>query len=127
MLKKIKAIIGLLILKTNFSFAENWSTDIKDSMIKWQENTVVAWIKENEDWFSALDWIINYIQNSLTWLILVIALWVFLYIWIKLVIARWNPEEFKKQLMHFVYAWVWIFLVSAAWAIVKLVASLNIN
>jgi hypothetical protein len=42
-------------------------------------------------------------------------------------VARGNPEEFKKALIHFVYAVVWIFIVSVAWAVVKLVAWLNVG
>jgi hypothetical protein len=40
--------------------------------------------------------------------------------------ARGNPEEFKKALSSFVYAAIGIFVVAAAWAIVKLVAGINI-
>jgi hypothetical protein len=39
--------------------------------------------------------------------------------------ARWNPEEFKKALMSFVYAVIGIFIVAVSRAVVKLVSSLN--
>jgi hypothetical protein len=35
---------------------------------------------------------------------MLIALGVFLFIGIRLAVARGNPEEFKKALIHFVYA-----------------------
>jgi hypothetical protein len=60
-------------------------------------------------------------------LLMLIALGVFLFIGIRLSVARWNPEEFKKAMMQFVYAVVWIFIVFVAWAAVKLVAGLNIG
>jgi hypothetical protein len=67
------------------------------------------------------------VKNSISDLLMVISLGVFLYIGIRLGIARGNPEEFKKALMHFVYAVVGIFFVFVAWALVKLVAGLNIG
>jgi hypothetical protein len=42
-------------------------------------------------------------------------------------VARWNPEEFKKAITYLVYAIVWLILVSWAWLIVSLVSSLNLN
>jgi hypothetical protein len=42
------------------------------------------------------------------------------------VVARGNPEEFKKALMSFVYAAVGLFVVAFAWALVRLVAGINL-
>jgi hypothetical protein len=50
----------------------------------------------------------------------------FIFIWGKLIIARWNPEEFKKALVSFVYAIVGIFVVSIAWAVVRLITGIEI-
>jgi len=120
-IKKILFTIIIFITNKNLLFAE-W---IKDWLLGGpDENTLI--IKDTKDWLSILDSIFNYIQNSISWLILLIALWVFIYIWINLVIARWNPEDFKKHMMQFVYAAIWFFVVSISWAVVKLVAWLNI-
>lgn len=76
-------------------------------------------------WLTLLDWVLRYSKNSVFDLLALLVIAVFIYIWWKLVVARWKPDEFKKALMNFVYAIVWIFLVSAAWAIVKVVTWLN--
>lgn len=118
-----KILFTIVIFITNKSVLFAWN--IKEWLL-WIEDDTNIIIESNEDWLSMLDSIFNYIQNSISWLILLIALWVFLYIWINLVIARWNPEDFKKHMMQFVYAAIWFFVVSISWAIVKLVAWLNI-
>ncbi len=56
---------------------------------------------------------------ALLWLILIA---VFLYIWTRLIISRWNWEEFKKATMQLVYAIVWLFFVSAAYLFVRLIS-----
>ena len=121
MLKKSYYIILVYIFKINNSFANV----IKDWLINWQENNALSNVEESNVW--TLWSLLNYIQNSITSLVPVIAVWVFIYIWINLVIARWNPEEFKKHILHFVYTAIWFFIIAAAWAIVKIVSSLNIN
>lgn len=80
---------------------------------------------DNSDWFNLLDNIFKYIKDSIFWFLAVIAIWAFLYVWAKLVVARWNPEEFKKAILSFVYIVVWLFIISVAWAVVKLVSWLN--
>ena len=56
----------------------------------------------------------------------VIAIGMFLFIGGRLVVARWNPEEMSKAIKSFIYAAVWIFLVAFAWALVKIIAGLQI-
>ena len=73
-----------------------------------------------------LDDILKYIKDSLTGLLMISVVWVFIYLWIKLVLARWNPEEFKKTMMHFVYVAIWIFIISFAYAAVKMVSWLSL-
>ena len=125
LLNKIFILTNLFLIKINLSFAWNAIKEwLKESIIF--ENWEDVLITDTDDWLNMLDSLLNYIQDSLSSLIYIIALWVFIYIWINLVIARWNPEEFKKHMMHFVYAAIWLFVVTAAWAMVKLVASLNI-
>jgi hypothetical protein len=97
-----------------------WDSSIRDWLL-WND---VSWesIASSND----LDTIFWFAKDSITSLLMLIAIWVFLYIWIKLVIARWNPEEFKKSMQHMIYAVIWIFVVSAAWALVNLVAWINL-
>lgn len=76
-------------------------------------------------WLSLLDWVLRYFKNSMFDLLALLVIAVFIYIWWKLVVARWKPDEFKKAMMNFIYVVVWIFIVSAAWAIVKVVTWLN--
>ncbi len=66
-----------------------------------------------------LETIFGFIRDTIFSLILVTCLWVFLYTWTKLIIARWNQEEFKKALVWFIYTVVWITVTSLAWAIIK--------
>ena len=127
----IKFIIVLFftLILFNFTFArEVWETSIKDWLIWISEKNIITWTwsLENEDWITVLSWIVKWIKDTLMWLLVLVAVWAFLYIGIKLGVARWNPEEFKKAMMHLIYAVIWIFIISAAWAIVKLVAWINI-
>ena len=75
--------------------------------------------------FDPLDWIFSFAKDSIFWLLWLIAIWVFVFIWARLVVARWNPEEFKKALMQMMYAIIWLFVVAIAWTAVKLIAWLS--
>jgi hypothetical protein len=59
-------------------------------------------------------------------LLLLVAIWVFLFIWIRIATARWNPDEFKKSITQLIYAIIWIFIVGLAWGLVTLVSWLNL-
>lgn len=71
-------------------------------------------------------WLLDYVFASLRdlifWVLAFIATAMFLYIWARLVIARWNPEEFSKALKSFIYAAIGIFVIVFAWAAVRLVS-----
>jgi Type IV secretion system pilin len=73
-----------------------------------------------------LDGILLWVKDSLFTLMALLAIGAFLYIGAKLVIARGNPEEFKKALLMFIYTAVGIFIVAFAWAAVRLVAGINL-
>ena len=91
---------------------------IKDDIIPRPEDITVEWT----DW---LNGIFKFFRESIFNLLALITIGVFLYIWARLVVARWNPEELKKTWTSFIYAIVGIVLVSLSWAIVKLVAWLD--
>lgn len=54
-----------------------------------------------------------------------IAVAVFIYLWFNLATAQWKPDEFKKAMMGFVYAVIWLAIIPLAWALVKLISSLQ--
>jgi len=88
-------------------------------------NTGTDALASGETGTNLLDAVLLYVKDSIFALMAVIAVGVFLYIGWKLVIARGNPEEFKKALTTFLYAVIGIFVVAFAWAAVRLVAGLN--
>lgn len=129
-MKKIIFIYILAIIWFSFYIdinAENtvWDKSTMNALldITWENNIVES---ENTDWFDMLTDLIKWFKNSLTWLMQLIAVWAFLFVWIRIAVARWNPEEFKKALKHMIYVIVWIFIVSIAWALVALVAWINL-
>ena len=85
------------------------------------------WIIAGEDASqSILDRIFAFIRDGIFELLFVFALCIFLYIAFRLIIARGNPEEFKKALTSFIYAAIGLFIIAFAWALVRLVAGLSI-
>lgn len=79
-----------------------------------------------ESWEGLLDALLNFARDGIFALMAVIAIAMFLFIGGRLVMARGNPEQFKKAMMSFAYAAIGIFIVAAAWAIVKLIAGINL-
>lgn len=120
----LKRII-LIIIAYNYYVSISFWDLAKENIygIRWGTGTIIdgAWWS----WLVLLDWILKYFKNSVFDLLALIVIWVFIYIWWRLVVARWKPEEFKSALMSFVYVIIWIFVVSAAWAIVKVVTWIN--
>lgn len=108
------------------------SADAIDSMsedeLKWAiipgNSNQVLTSSETGEWL--IDVLLNFIRDGIFALMAVLAIGMFLFIGAKLIMARGNPEEFKKALMSFVYAAIWIFVVTAAWAIVRLIAGINL-
>lgn len=118
-------ILLAFILSSTWVFAV-WNDIIKDWLISWQNETIMD-VDSPTAWdYSVLDKLFVFIKDSISGLLLLIVVWVFLFMWIKLVTARWNSEEFKKIILQFIYVAVWIFIVSVAWAAVKLVAWIDI-
>ncbi len=111
----------------NFLFTFIWillsfhaNASLKDSMLP-NNNTV--WV--DDDWTYALNQVFIYIKNFLFSILWLVAVWVFLYFWFKLITAKWNEEDFKKALMWFVYAIIWLAIIPLAWWAVKIIASLK--
>ena len=116
-MKKFLTSLIYFLSIINISFA-----NLENKIIP--EQTLV--INNSKSWKSLLFSILEYIRDSIFWLLVLIAIAVFIYIWSKLLMARWNPEEFKKALMHFVYAIVGLVIIALSWWVVKIVSSLNL-
>lgn len=100
--------------------------DLKWAIIPGSSNDVLTASTAGETGTNFLDQILGFVRDSIFTLLVLIAIGMFLFIGWRLIVARWNPEEFKKALQSFIYAAVWIFLVAFAYAIVRLVAGLDI-
>lgn len=86
--------------------------------------TIVDW-QSNWSWLSLITNLLLFVKNSIFRLLPLIVIWVLIYLWGRLVVARWKPDEFKKVLNNSIYVVIWIFLVGAAWAIVKIISWLT--
>jgi len=119
--------------QTNTSQPDWWAVnlaskeDIKSKMSNptFAENTqnklwVNSWDDINWDWW-ILTKIIKFARESIFNLLWVIIVWVLLFIWFRLIIARWTPDIFKKAIMWLVYLVIWVVLIYTSWAMVKII------
>ncbi len=97
--------------------------DLREAIIP---NSGRAVLTSGESGENLLDYLLGFARDSIFALMAVIAIGMFIFIGGRLVVARGNPEAFKKALQSFIYAAIGIFLVAFAWAIVRLVAGLQI-
>lgn len=112
-----KIFYVLIVFLTNIYLT---TASLKKSMLPNNNTIWISW-----KWTDSLNQVFIYAKNFLFAVLWLIAVWVFLFFWFKLISAKWDPEELKKVLMWFVYAIVWLAVIPLAWWIVKLVASLN--
>lgn len=123
----IKFLVFVSSLYSLTAFWETTNKRILDNMApEWNSILKVEVAKNWNEWINVLDSLLNIIKDLIFWLLPVIATFVFLLIWTKLFLARWNPDEFKKAMMWFVYAAVWIAIVPLAWWIIYLITTLTI-
>lgn len=116
-MNKITFIVLSYILSIKYTF----SSDIEDSIIP--GNTSI--LENDWLWKETLTSLFTFTKDSIFWLLALISIAVFIFIWARLIMAQWNPEEFKKALMQFIYAIVWLAVIAISWGAVKLVSSLN--
>jgi len=100
--------------------------ELKDSIIPPTGNGIISTTTDSESGIGFLDAILAFVRDSVFAVLVIIAIGMFLFIGAKLVVARWNPEEFKKALQSFIYAAIGILVVAFAYAAVTIVAGLNI-
>ncbi len=115
----MKKNIFLLVALISLMFPEAFAS-IKDDIIP-NAPSIYNWTNVSED-LSLLDKLFVFVKDSIFGLLVIVSIWMFLYVWFKLLTARWNPEEFKKAMNSFLYIVIWIFITSLALAIVKLIA-----
>lgn len=111
------------------------SVSLKESFALTSDELKQALIPENDSAINAaagnvdenlIDRILGFMRDGIFELLFILALIIFLYIAFKLIVARGNPEEFKKALQSFIYAALWLFIIAFAWALVRLVAGITI-
>lgn len=121
--KKITYIFALLfVLHSKIIYA---------SIKEWMLWTTEDWADNisdisRDDGLSMLSKIFRWAKDEIMSMVWILAVWVFIFIWIRIIMARWNPEEFKKSILHFVYAIIWVFFIFMAWWLVKLVSTLSL-
>lgn len=120
---KIFSIFTVYITAVSFVFSNDKSAIYKGLTNIDAEGDIIA---SDEDKLDLLDRVFKFIKDSIADLTMFIVIAVFLYLGIKLVMAKWNPEELKKVMIHFVYVVIGIFLISAAWALVRLIAGITL-
>ncbi len=124
-MKKIylSCIAFFATLQTSFLYgADEVSVDeLKNAIIPESANNVLSPDARSAQGVSFLDQIFEFVRDSIFKVLMLLAIGVFIFIGARLVIARGNPEEFKKALQSFVYAVVGIFVVAAAWVIVRFI------
>lgn len=118
-MEKMKKLLLFILVFFNFLIVK--AEDLRDQIIP--QNHEVLWNAWDGTW--PLDAIIVYVKNFTFSIMWIIVVWVFLYLWFKLITSRWNAEEMKKALMWLVYVWAWLTIMSLAWWAVKLVSSLT--
>jgi type IV secretory pathway VirB2 component (pilin) len=78
------------------------------------------------DWLSMLSQILAWLKSEFMTVVWILVIWVFIYIGFRFVVARWNPEEFKKAWSHLIYAVIWLFFIFIAWWLVKIISSFSL-
>jgi hypothetical protein len=102
------------------------SASYVEDMLPWNKEGVTnSLLKDAPKWETQVDEVSSWVISSLETLLPITAVGVFLFVGIKLAMARWNPEEFKKAWMQFMYAIIGIFIMSFAWVTVKIVLGLS--
>ncbi len=76
---------------------------------------------------SAIDLVAEYVKDTIFGVLVLVIIGMFIFIGVRLILARWNAEEFGKAMKSLVYVVVGIFAVSVAWLAVRLISWLEIN
>lgn len=107
-----------------FLWASNVWADYKNDIIPIAGGSSA--VQVTGEWTWIIWWIATYITDTLFWILTVVWIWVFLVLGARLVMARGNPEEFKKNFMWMVYGLIWIAIMTIAYAVVTFVTRISI-
>jgi len=116
----------LLVLIVILSFWLIWvnANDLRESIMP-KVNTISE-IWSEKEWLWVISQILNFIKESIFWLLSVISIWMFIYVGFNLVKAQWNPEEMSKAWKTLIHVIVWLFLVAVSWALVAMFSWIKI-
>jgi len=120
MIKKIFFLLVWFLV----TWVNTYAWEIENWIIDWVQgtNTVI----NNVDWKNWIEELFKYTKNTIFEVLALIVIWVFLYIWYKIVISRWNPEEFKKAFMMLIYTVLWMLFIALSWVIIIFISGLKI-
>ena len=103
------------------SISQSYANNLEEKM-KW----TLKWRDLNIDTKNPLEDIIKNIESIIYTILGIVAVWVFIFFWIKLITSRWNEDAFKKAKTWLIYA-VWgLAIIPLAMALVKLASSLKL-
>ena len=120
---KIFLSFFVYLLSYNFLYAQDLRGEIVN--FDWNSSTTIIENSWTWDWLHLLDYVISFFKDSIFNLLSLVVIATFIYIWAKLVMARWKPDQFKKVWIQIIHIIIWIFLITWAWAIVKIVSWLS--
>lgn len=128
--KNLRKIILVLIAILFFWIIWVNANSLKESIIPWWETITTIWSDTNwsdeDGWMWVISKILNFIKESIFWLLSIIAIWMFIYIGFNLVKAQWNPEEMSKAWKTLIHVIVWLFIVAVSWALVAMFSGIKI-
>ena len=128
--KNLRKIILILIAILFFWIIWVDANSLKESIIPWWETITTIWSDTNwsdeDGWMWVISKILNFIKESIFWLLSIIAIWMFIYIGFNLVKAQWNPEEMSKAWKTLIHVIIWLFIVAVSWALVVMFSGIKI-
>jgi len=127
MIKKIFIYLFFFANYINYVFAGNINAEnkeVRDKMLEWiNSDIVIEWVDNWKEWVISM---FTYARDIIFSLLALIIIWTFLFVGYKIIMSRWNPEEFKKAIALFVYAIIGLLIISLSWVIVMFISGLNI-
>jgi len=117
---KFISLITLFTLNINNVFGNSAQDSTLKAMRPVSNTLGIDW-----EWTTPLNKVFSTITDLIFNLLWIVAVWVFIYFWARLFLARWNQEEMKKVFIWFAYVVIWLAIISLSYLVISLVASLN--
>lgn len=102
-----------------------WNEDIKNWML-WTDASLSIIQIDDTTWTWSISGVFLYAIDFIFQLLIILLTWIFILIWWKLAISRWNPEEFKKAMLWFIYAIIWAALIPASYAVIQIISWISL-